>query len=174
MQDESTSRETAERREPLLVDGAAATDADAPLWRAFAAGLVAAIAGAIAWMLIVIVSDYEVGIVAWAIGALAGFAVLLATAGRRGPALQAVAVVAALIGILLGKYLTFWWVVRDEAEQFGVASDFGVLSSNTFDLFREELGTVFSWYDLLWVGLAVVTAWRIPAPEEPEGAPEPV
>ena len=174
MQDDGTSTEAAERREPLLVEGTTTTTAEAPLWRALAAGLAAAVAGAIVWMLIVIVSDYEVGIVAWAIGALAGFAVVFATAGRRGTPLQAIAVLSALIGILLGKYLTFWWVVRDEAEQFGVASDFGVLSSNTIDLFREELGTVFGWIDLLWVGLAVVTAWRITAPEEPEPATEPV
>jgi hypothetical protein len=31
--------------------------------------------------------------------------------------------------------------------------------------FREELDAVFGWFDLLWVGLAVFTAWRALQPE---------
>jgi hypothetical protein len=41
------------------------------------------------------------------------------------------------------------------------------------DFFREDLSEVFGWIDLLWVALAVITAWRVLAPEEPDVAPEP-
>jgi hypothetical protein len=75
------------------------------------AGLVAAVAGGVAWGLIVRWSGYEVGFVAWGIGFLVGSAVALAA--------------------------------------------------------------VWSAFDALWIGLAVVTAFRIPAvPREP--AEEPV
>ena len=48
--------------------------------------------------------------------------------------------------------------------------DIPVFSMDTFDLFRENLDTVFGWIDLLWVGLAVLSAWRALQPEEPEPA----
>ena len=40
-----------------------------------------------------------------------------------------------------------------------------------FSLFRNNLDVVFSFFDLLWVGFAVFTAWRIPQIDEPEPAP---
>jgi hypothetical protein len=131
---------------------------------AILAGLVAATAGGIAWGLIVKSTDYEIGFAAWGLGFLTGLAVLTATRGARGLPLQGIAVVCALLGILLGKYLAFVWVLQDSAEDLNVS----VFSSKTFDLFRNNLDIVFDWIDLLWVGLAVYTAWRALQPEEPK------
>ena len=147
--------------------------AAALLLPAVGAGLVAAIVGGIAWGLIVKWTDYEVGFVAWGIGFLVGIAVLAATRGARGPVFQVVAVLCALVGILVGKYLSFAWVLQEVAErETQGAISISVLSMDTFELFRDELDTVFDWIDILWVGLAVYTAWRALQPEEPE--PEPV
>jgi hypothetical protein len=141
---------------------------------AVAAGLAAAIVGGVVWGLIVKWTDYEVGFVAWGIGFLVGIAVLTATRGARGPAFQAVAVVCALVGIVVGKYLSFAWVLQEVAErETQGALEIPVLSTDTVDLFLDELGTVFDWIDILWVGFAVYTAWRALRPEEPEPAPEP-
>jgi hypothetical protein len=141
---------------------------------AILAGVVAAILGGVVWGLIVKWTDYEVGFVAWGIGFLVGIAIVTATRGSRGLALQVVAVLCALLGILLGKYLSFAWVLQEVAErETQGAVEISVLSKDTVDLFRDELGTVFDWIDLLWVGLAVYTAWRALQPEEPEAAPEP-
>jgi xanthosine utilization system XapX-like protein len=147
--------------------------AAALLLPALLAGLVAAIVGGVAWGLIVKWTDYEVGFVAWGIGLLVGIAVATATRGVRGPLFQVVAVLCALLGILLGKYLSFAWVLQEVAEEEtqGVV-EIAVLSMDTIDLFFDELGTVFDWIDILWVGLAVYTAWRALQPE-PEPAPEP-
>lgn len=145
------------------------------LLRAIVAAVVAAILGGVVWGLIVKWSDYEVGFVAWGIGFLVGIAVLGATRGARGPVFQVVAVAGALLGILLGKYLSFAWVLQAVArEETGGAVEIAVLSRDTVELFRDELDTVFDWIDLLWVGLAVYTAWRVLQPEEsgPEPAPE--
>jgi hypothetical protein len=128
------------------------------------AGLVAAVAGGVIWGLIVKWSDYEVGFVAWGIGFLCGMAVLAATRGARGIPFQGIAIVCALLGIVTGKYLAFVWIVRDAAD-FG---DLPIFSSDTLDLFRDNLGIVFDWIDLLWAGLAVYTAWRVLQPEAPE------
>jgi hypothetical protein len=141
---------------------------------AIGAGLVAALVGGVVWGLIVKWTDYEVGFVAWGIGFLVGVAVAAAAGGARGPVLQAVAVVCALLGILVGKYLSFAWVLQEVAErETQGAIEISVLSADTIDLFFEELGTVFDWIDILWVGFAVYTAWRALKPEEPEPVPEP-
>jgi hypothetical protein len=138
------------------------------------AGLVAAIVGGVVWGLIVKWTDYEVGFVAWGIGFLVGLAIVTATRGARGLVLQVVAVLCALVGIVVGKYLSFAWVLQEVAEREtqGLV-EISVLSTDTVDLFLEELGTVFDWIDILWVGLAVYTAWRALQPEEPAPAEAP-
>ncbi len=138
------------------------------------AGLVAAIAGAIVWGLIVKWTEYEAGIVAGGIGFLTGFAVLRAAGGRRSSALQVIAIATALFGVLLGKYLSFALV----EQEFGNQS--GLLSGDMFTLFRENLGAIFGLYDLIWVALAVGAAWYTLRPEdglavsERSGSPEPL
>jgi hypothetical protein len=136
------------------------------------AGIATGIVGGIAWGLIVKLSDYEIGIVAWGIGFVVGTAVLVAAGRRKGLPLQLVAVVGALVGILVGKYLAYAMVIQELASEQGV--DVGLLSSQMRELFRDDLDSVFGWFDLLWAGLAVFTAWRLLAPDpEPGRGPEP-
>ena len=120
---------------------------------ALLAGGVAAVLGGIGWGLIVKWTDYEVGILALGIGVLTAFAVNRSTGGRRGPKLQAVAVGTALLGILIGKYLSFAFVTQ----QF--LPGIGLLSGEMLRLFRAGLRDIFGLYDLLWVGLAAAAAW---------------
>ena len=147
------------------------TEPSSSLLPAIAAGLVAAIVGGVVWGVIVKASDYEIGIAAWGIGFIAGTTVVLATRGAKGPRLQVIAVVCALLGILLGKYLSFALVVQEDAESVGAS--IGLVSGDMFSLFRDNLDTVFALFDLLWVGLAVFTAWRIPQVESLEREPVP-
>jgi hypothetical protein len=141
------------------------TEPASSLLPAIAAGIAAALVGGIVWGLIVKVSDYEVGFVAWGIGVAAGTAVVYATRGAKGPRLQVIAVASALLGILLGKYLAFAFTVQDDAEAAGAS--IGILSGEMRSLFRHNLDVVFSFFDVLWVGFAVFTAWRIPQVDEP-------
>ncbi len=134
-----------------------------PLAVAVLAGLVAAVVGGVAWGLIVKWTDYEVGIVAWGIGLLSGAAVALAAGRARGPVLQGIAVASALVGILLGKYLSYAFVLQEQAKEAGV--ELGLFSTEIRDFFREDLGSVFGLFDVLFVGLAVYTAWRALQPE---------
>jgi hypothetical protein len=133
------------------------------------AALAAAAAGGVVWGLIARSTDYEVGLVAWAIGWLAGTAAVIGARGGRGVPLQIVAVVAGLLGILLGKYLSFALVLQDFAEDVG--AEVGLFSSEMRTAFRDDLGTVFGWIDLLFVGLAVYTAWRVGMARTPERPP---
>jgi len=140
---------------------------------AILAGLVAAVVGGVAWGLIIKWTDYEVGFVAWGIGFLTGIAVLTATRGSRGLPFQVIAIVFALLGIAVGKYLGFVWALQNAAEEAGVAVSIPIFSTDTINLFFDELGEVFGLFDLLWTGFAVYSAWRTLQPEQPE-QPEPV
>ena len=111
------------------------------------AALAAAIAGGVVWGLIVKWTAYEIGFVAAGIGILAGLAAVAASRGVRGLPLQVIAIVAALVGVLVGKYLGYLW--------------FGEENGYTF---RE----MWSWWDVLWIGLAVVMAYRIADHESDE------
>jgi signal peptidase I len=127
--------------------------------------LLAAVAGGVAWGLVVKWTDYEVGIAAWGVGALVGYAVLTAAAGRKAPELQVVAVVGALLGIVLGKYLAFAFVVQET-----LGGQVGLFSGDMVSFFRDALSEVFGLFDVLWIGLAVATAWLTLRPEEDEKA----
>ena len=132
------------------------------------AGLVAAIVGGVVWGLIVRWTDYEIGFAAWGIGFIVGTAVVLGSQGTRGLPLQVIAVLLALFGIVLGKYLAFVWVGQDELGDSGF--ELPVFSKDTMDLFWDLRSDIWSFWDLLWAGLAVVTAFRIPQVEHVEAA----
>jgi hypothetical protein len=121
-------------------------------------GLVGAIVGGLIWGLLVGATGTELGIVAIGIGVLAGFGVVLAARGKHGMPLQVIAGLAAVVGILFGKYFAFVQVVNKELGS-GVAS---VFDGRTFSAFTEIIGELFSGFDVLWVVFAVYTAWRIP------------
>ena len=47
-----------------------------------------------------------------------------------------------------------------------------IFSRTTWDLFMDNKDLVFSFWDLLWVGLALFTAWRVTWPrDEPRHTP---
>jgi len=138
---------------------------------ALAAALAAGIVGGILWGLIVRWTGYEVGIVAWAIGFVVGTVAVTVSAGARGHRLVAIAVAGALLGILLGKYLSFAFAVQQDAQEVGLSV--GVLSSEMFRFFRENLDEVFGLFDVLWIGFAVYTAWKLTRIEELEPTASP-
>ena len=139
------------------------------------AGLGAAVVGGVAWGLIVKWTDYEIGFAAWGIGFIVGTAVVLGAQGKRGAPFQLLAVVLALVGIVLGKYLAFVWVGQDVFDKVGLSLP--IFSTDTMRLFWDTKSDVWGGWDLLWAGLAVVTAFRIPQHErereqQPAQAPQ--
>ncbi len=127
-------------------------------------GLAAVVGGAV-WGLIVNVTGYEIGYVALAIGLAAGFGVLLFARGRTGVALQIIAVVSSIFGILIGKYFTFFHQLKEViTQEYGAeaASHVSMLSGKAIHFFISNVRSMSSAYDILWVILAVATAWRIP------------
>jgi hypothetical protein len=133
------------------------------------AGLAAAVVGGIVWGLIVKWTDYEIGFAAWGIGFIVGTAVVFGAQGRRGLPFQVVAVALALFGIVLGKYLAFVWIGQDVLDKAGLSLP--LFSTDTVRLFWDGRSDIWGGWDLLWAGLAVVTAFRIPQHEQARPAP---
>lgn len=77
--------------------------ADSVEAKALVAAALAALAGALVWKLIATVFNYELGIIAWGIGGLVGFAA--AKLGSRGDIAGVICGVLALLAIFGGKYL---------------------------------------------------------------------
>lgn len=128
------------------------------------AGAAALIGGAI-WGLIVILTKYEIGYMAWGIGVLAGVAVVYLSGGKKGFPLQLIATLSSVAGIAFGKYITFFHFFKE-----GIAGEYGteaaakvsILSASLLQIFVENAAELLGGFDVLWVVLAVITAWRIP------------
>ena len=128
-------------------------------------GALAAVLAGFLWALIVRLTDYEIGFMAWGLGLLVGAAVVIFAGGRRGRALQVVAVLASVGGILVAKYFIFVHVLRQAVlQQYGAeqAARVTLFSARILSFFFEAITTVLSGYDAIWVILAVLTAWRLP------------
>ncbi len=97
---------------------------DIPL--SLAASFGGALIGAIIWLAIAKATGYEMGIVAWGVGVLAGVGMTVFT-DRRSAGLGVLAAVFAVCGILMGKLFVAKWVVlplmQKEARQFEVTDE---------------------------------------------------
>lgn len=124
-------------------------------------GLLAAVVGGIVWAVIAAMTERELGLIAIVIGALTGYVVVLFSNKRIATVHKAIAVIFALIGILLGKYLT---VVYFTSELFSDASMLDlVFDGEMVSAFVETFTDYFSEpVDLLFIVLAIVSAWQIP------------
>lgn len=129
-------------------------------------GVLGSLLGGFIWGGITVLTDYEIGYIAWAIGLICGFGVVWFSGGKKGLLLQFFAVLSSVFGILGGKYFIFYHVVKKaviaEAGQIA-AAEVELFSLKLFNYFLEHISTILSGYDVLWVVLAVLTAWKIPA-----------
>ena len=103
---------------------------------AIAAGLVAALLGAAGWAATVILLDYEIGWVAWAIGGLVGLAMTKATANRSRQ-LAVVAAGLALVGLLAGKVLVAAGSAGPIAEELAGTPEY-LASAVAWDMYGAE------------------------------------
>ncbi len=110
----------------------------ARLVRATIAGGIAALIGGGVWAGLAIGLSIQLGYVAWGIGLLCGFAVSKLGRGH-GTIFQIMAVACSLVGIGIGKFAF-------------VLSAGGTIG---------DIGLVFGLMDLLFIGLAVASAWQM-------------
>ncbi len=79
------------------------------------AGVVAGTAGAFAWAIIAAVTGFEIGWLAWGIGAAVGAAV--AWGSKGSPSFGVIAAVISILAILGGKYISLEMVLAKEMEK---------------------------------------------------------
>lgn len=128
-------------------------------------GILAAIVSGAIWALIVRLTEYEIGFMAWGLGVVVGAAVVMFARGRRGLGLQIVAVLASIFGIVVGKYLILVYLLHQMTlKEHGAhgAAAITYWSPKVMQFVFPRLLSFASPYDALWVILAVVTAWKIP------------
>jgi hypothetical protein len=130
------------------------------LFRATVAGAVAALAGGIAWAVIVVVTNYAVGYMATGVGLLAGFAVHFSArqkqkllSERDWVRLQIAAVASAIGGLVVGNYLIF------DLQHGGFSPD--VSQYKMLGYFVQMLPETLTAFDAVWGALAVYAAWKI-------------
>ena len=129
-------------------------------------GVLAAIIGGFIWGMIVKVTNFEIGFMAIGIGALCGYGVRILSGGEGSKQEQIIAVISSLIGILIGKYATFCFVMKDFMLQKNpeMAANISIFLPKVFFIFmafglRATLGVL----DILFVFLAIRAALRITA-----------
>ena len=87
---------------------------------------------------------------------------MLGARPSRGRPYQFTAVACAAGGLLIGKYWSFVIIVDREYQKAGEQPP-GAFSGEMMELLSQNLSNVLGAFDLLWIGLAVASAWQIPA-----------
>jgi hypothetical protein len=116
--------------------------------------LLAAIVGGGIWALITVLTNYELGIIALGVGVLVGYVVVYLANRQTTQVHQVLAVIGSLIGILLGKYFTFTYTINDDLAH--------IFDSQSISFFQDNFKVFFGGMDIIFVVLAVITAWRMP------------
>lgn len=130
---------------------------------ALAAAVLAALTGGLVWAGAVIVTHYDIGILAWLVGAATGYAV-----HRLGGSTVTIAdrVAASLFaggGILLGKYVIFVHELKVELRDVFHTSPsiVGYFDTHEMHLFVHHFSDIVRPIYILWIALALVAAFRV-------------
>ncbi len=121
-----------------------------------AAGLVAALVGAILWAVIAKITTYELGFVALGIGLIVGAAMAAAGANRAWLPIAGGAL--AVLGCLLGKFFLLDYAVSDASET-SLTGAFSLMLKNP-DLTWADYRELFGVMDILFVALAGYEGWQ--------------
>lgn len=157
----NAKRFCAECKQTVLSEAEAQIPGGIDIVKALGGALGAAIIGGVFWGLIVIFLNLEIGYAAVGIGVLAGYGVVLTSGKKRGLILQIMACAASVFGIVLGKYIAFQHIIKQVAAEKDAGEWLSQVSMPS--LFFETASDWFSGFDILWVVLAVVAAYKIPA-----------
>ncbi len=132
--------------------------------RALVVGAFGALIAAVLWALIAVVTGYELGLIALAVGYFAGLGVRVGAGNAASMFLQVAAAGLALFGVLAAKYMLVAYSWREAAMAKGITLSY--FSEDILTAFPEVLLETFTPYDGLWIFIAVTTAYKLPAPIE--------
>lgn len=140
-----------------------ATQKDIPM--AILGGFIGAALGAVLWAAVVIISNYQVGYVAIAVGFFAGQGVAIAVSRRQAFFLQIISVIWAGLGCILGNLvIMIYFIVQNVRKDGGEIEYF---DSRLWLVALEILPEMFKDpFNYLWIALAMYFSWRVSAPTQ--------
>ena len=129
---------------------------------ALLAGAGAALAGGLAWAGVVIVTHFDIGFLAWFVGAATGLAIVRVAGGPVGYPARVSAGLLAAGGIMAGKYVIFVYAVKKTfgAELAAHGLSVGYLDTRQMSIFLHNIGSIVQPVYFLWVALAFFAAVR--------------
>jgi hypothetical protein len=129
---------------------------------ALLAGAGAALIGGLIWAGVVITTHYDIGFLAWFVGAATGLAIVRVAGAPVSPPVRALAGLFAAGVIVVGKYVIFVHAVKDalDAEHAGQGRAVGYLDTHAMSVFVHNFGSIVRPVYALWVGLAFFAAVR--------------
>lgn len=129
-----------------------------PNLMALIGGLIGAVITGLIWATMVIELNAEIGFAAIGVGFITGY-FASTFAQKQGVSIGIIAALCSLLGIFIGKYATFYMLLREEIPNIEP------FASKTWQYFLDSAGNrqfgLFSPFDILWIFLAVSAAWRV-------------
>jgi len=144
--------------------------------RALLYGLVAGAIGAAIWFAIVVLTERELGLVAVIIGALVGTGVLVGSGNKRNVRLQLLSVLITLAAMTAAEYfIVRHFVVAYLVDKYGATASGQVPMFLPLDVAWDFVVSAIQDdpLTLLFWGIAVWTAFRVPAPAKVRAVPAP-
>lgn len=129
----------------------------------FVAAAVVALIGGVAWAAISVATGYNLGILAFFIGAATGYTAQLVAGGPIGGFERGVAGVFAAAAVVIGDYVIVIHEVRVHQSSFFIehgVSVPGYLDANSMSAFIHHFGTFVHGMDWLWIAIAAYAAIR--------------
>lgn len=135
---------------------------DKNLVRAVIVGLLAAVVSSVVWYGAVVITGYQLGILAIGVGWLIAGAVVMGSGGKRGPAFQLISVILIVIAMGLSQYLIVRHflnleLVKNGYEQLPLLVPLGSILEIIWLSIKEDPLILLFW------GIAVYEGIKIPA-----------
>jgi len=129
---------------------------------ALLAGAGAALVGGLVWAGVVITTRYDIGFLAWFVGAATGLAVVRVAGAPVTVPVRAMAGVFAAGGIIVGKYVIFVHALNKALSVLsaGRARSVGYLNTHAMSVFVHNFSSIVRPVYALWVALAFFAAIR--------------
>ena len=109
-------------------------------------GIGAAVISALLWYAAVVITNYQLGIAAIAVGWIVAQAVILGSGRKRGPVVQLVSVVCIIFAMLLGQYLIIrHFMIKDGFENLPLFINLKVVFNILVEVIKQDPLVLVFW-----------------------------
>lgn len=137
---------------------------DIPYPAAITGAVLGGAVGALAWWGFTVLTSTALGLLAIAIGFLAGHGTVRFSGGKKSRELQVISVAVALVSFLAACYLVNMTFINKALEKSGDLQRLGFPRNPS--VFFEVIALNFGVMDVVFVAITLWEAWKIPAPLE--------